>query len=102
MGDTGLSQEDIKLIKSVFTKYPEIERVVLYGSRAMGTYRNNSDIDLTLFGKKLDLTLQQAIENDLDDLLLPWRFDVSIFERLTNKDLLTHINRVGKVFYQRQ
>ncbi len=94
----GLSNEDIDKIKVVFAKFPEIERVVIYGSRAKGNYKPSSDIDLTLVGEKLTLSLLQSLENDMDDLLLPYKFDISIFHQISNPDLLNHIERVGKEF----
>lgn len=94
----GLSNEDIDKIKVVFAKFPEIERVVIYGSRVKGNYKPSSDIDLTLVGEKLNLTLLQTLENEIDDLLLPYKFDISIFHQISNPDLINHIERVGKEF----
>ncbi len=94
----GLSNDDIDKIKVVFAKFPEIERVIIYGSRAKGNYKLASDIDLTLVGEKLTLSLLQSLENDMDDLLLPYKFDISIFHQISNPDLLNHIERVGKEF----
>lgn len=94
----GLKESDIELIKKVFSNYPEVEKVILYGSRAKGTYKPASDIDLTLLGDKLNLTTLQKIEIDLDDLLLPYFFDVSIFNQISNPDLVEHIERVGVNF----
>lgn len=94
----GLSNEDIDKIKVVFAKFPEIERVIIYGSRAKGNYKPSSDIDLTLVGEKLTLSLLQSLENDMDDLLLPYKFDISILHQISNPDLLNHIERVGKEF----
>lgn len=50
----GLPEETIAMIAAVFTRHPEVERVILYGSRAKGNYRSGSDIrclstDLSLF-----------------------------------------------------
>ena len=95
----GLKESDIELIKSVFSKYLEVEKVVIYGSRAKGNFKEASDIDLTLFGDKLNLTIQQKIENDLDDLMLPYFFDISIFSQISNPDLIEHIELVGISFY---
>ncbi|KAA6321010.1 hypothetical protein EZS27_029289 [termite gut metagenome] len=95
----GLKDTDIQKIKQVFASYKEIEQVVIYGSRAKGNYKLASDIDLTLKGEGLDLALQYRIEDDLDDLLLPYKMDISIFRRISNLDLIEHINRFGKVFY---
>ncbi len=98
----GLKDEIVREINSIFEKYAHINRAVLYGSRAKGTYRNGSDIDITLMGKELDLTTLLKIENELDDLLLPYKIDLSIFDKLSNPDLKEHINRVGVVFYERK
>lgn len=95
----GLLLSDIEKINGVFKRYPEIETAILYGSRAMGTHRNGSDIDLTLKGD-ISTQLLFAIENALDDLLLPYKIDLSVFDTITNPELIEHIRRVGKVFYQ--
>lgn len=101
MKTIGLSQKDIENIKAVFAAHPEIEKAVLYGSRAKGSYKTSSDIDLTFFGKDLDLNIVQEIENELDDLLLPYRFDISIFHQIDNSALIDHIERVGIVFWEK-
>ncbi len=91
----GLNIEEIKAIKKVLAEYPAITKVILYGSRAKGNFRNNSDIDITLVGKQLTLNTLFAIENDLDDLLLPYQIDLSLFHHIENPALIDHINRVG-------
>lgn len=97
----GLEEKDIQKINTVFNKYSTIEKVILYGSRAMGNYKLHSDIDLTLIGKNLNLKEQFSIEAELDDLLLPYKMDLSIYHKIENKDLICHIDRDGKVFYDR-
>jgi predicted nucleotidyltransferase len=69
----GLKTETIHAIQEVLLTYPEVEKAILYGSRAKGNYRPGSDIDLTLTGETLNLTILQKIENELDDLLLPYK-----------------------------
>lgn len=95
----GLRDETIDKINIVFSKYLQIEKAVLYGSRAKGNFKNGSDIDITFFGKKLNQNILFKIEDEIDDLLLPYSFDLSIFENIENLKLKEHINRVGKVFY---
>ncbi len=95
----GLREEVIEQIRSVFLKYPQIEQAVLYGSRAKGNYKNGSDIDLTLKGRDLNLSIISQINLDLDDLLLPYTFDISVYHHIGNSDLIEHIERVGLVFY---
>lgn len=97
----GLSEKTIKAIQGVFAKYPQIDRAVLYGSRAKGNYRNGSDIDLVLVGAALDLSLIFKIEIELDDLMLPYRIDLSACHQIENTELVEHIDRAGLVFYER-
>ncbi len=97
----GLKESTINEIISVFAKYPKIEKVLLYGSRAKGNYRNGSDIDLTLIGDELSYSHLSSIELDIDDLFLPYSFDISIFKDIDNLNLVDHINRVGIVFYKK-
>jgi uncharacterized protein len=98
----GLKESTITAIQSAFKKYPEIEQALLYGSRAKGTHRNGSDIDLTLLGDELTYSLLSRIETDVDDLLLPYTVDLSLYSHIENPDLLNHIQQVGKLFYQRE
>ena len=97
----GLKGKHIEAINSVFSKYPQIEKTILYGSRAKGNYRNRSDIDLTLKGEALTLSILSKIETELDDLLLPYKIDISIHHKIENPDLLEHMDRVGIVFYEK-
>jgi uncharacterized protein len=98
----GLKPHIIKAINEVFAHHPEVGLVVLYGSRAMGNYKTGSDVDLTLKGENLNLTLLQKIENDLDELYLPYKIDLSIYNQISNSDLREHIDRVGRVFYEKE
>jgi predicted nucleotidyltransferase len=97
----GLKNVTIENINNIFTKYPQIEQAVLYGSRAKGNYKNGSDIDLGLYGNKLTLFLVNKVINEIDDLLLPYTFDISIFNHISNSALVEHINRVGVVFFKK-
>lgn len=98
----GLTAETIASICKVLAKFPQVETVILYGSRAKGNFKNGSDIDLTFMGQDLDLRMLNRIDNDIDDILLPYSFDLSIKSHISNADLLEHIERVGKIFYQKQ
>ncbi len=78
----GLPERTIEMVCAIFAKYPEVERAVLYGSRAKGNYKPGSDIDLTLFGANLTRQLCATIDDELDDLLLPYSIDLSVFFRV--------------------
>jgi predicted nucleotidyltransferase len=97
---TGLTADAKSRIASVFAEYPAIDEVLLYGSRAKGTYRPGSDIDLTIRGQ-LSYEQLQKIEQQLDDLLLPYKIDLSLYHHIDNPNLVDHIRRVGQIFYSR-
>lgn len=95
----GLKDTIIISLQEIFKKFEAIEKVIVYGSRAKGNFRHNSDIDLSIFGKiSYDDLLK--IEILIDDLLLPYKIDLSCFEMIENQDLRAHIERVGKIFYE--
>src|SRR5690242_11415306 len=98
----GLKEETIQKICAVLAHYPSVEKAVLYGSRAKGNYKNGSDIDLTLHGGA-DLTLHvlYRLSDELDDLLLPYTIDLSIFSQISDPDVIEHIQRVGVTFYEK-
>ena len=94
-----LSKDEVRSITHGLN--PDIEKVVLYGSRAKDNYREGSDIDLTLMGDALSHAQLNRIKMQIDDLLLPYTIDLSIFELIDNANLIDHIRRVGVVFYER-
>lgn len=98
----GLKKTTIESINKVLSHHNEIDKVLIYGSRAIGNYRTGSDIDLTLFGEALTYQQLNRIELELDELLLPYSIDLSLFKQIDNQALIDHINHVGKVFYKKQ
>ncbi len=98
----GLKETTIHKIRTVLSHYPQVEKAILYGSRAKGNYKNGSDIDLTLRGgADLTLNLLYKIMEELDDLLLPYTIDLSIFDDIHDPDVIEHIQRVGVTFYEK-
>lgn len=97
----GLPAATIEKMHAVLARFPRVERAVLYGSRAKGNFKPGSDIDLTLFGDNLDSSQLGKIAGVLDDLLLPYTIDLSLYAELNHAKLREHIDRVGVVFYER-
>ncbi|QEC52161.1 nucleotidyltransferase domain-containing protein [Anseongella ginsenosidimutans] len=95
----GLSTSTIDRINAVLTSFTCVREATIYGSRAKGTYRAASDIDLTLKGEGLTPALVNKTSLRLDELALPYMIDLSMYERIRTPELVEHINRVGKVFY---
>nr|WP_320017553.1 nucleotidyltransferase domain-containing protein [uncultured Desulfobacter sp.] len=71
----------------------------MYGSRAKGNYHPGSDIDLVIMDDLIKDSRLNNLEIDLDDLLLPYKLDLTVFQKIQNQDLIDHINRVGILFY---
>lgn len=96
----GLSSEDVSRIQNILATCPGIKKGYIFGSRVMGTHRPGSDIDIALSGEDLTLQDQLRILCLLDDLNLPYSFDLILLNRTDNEDLILHIRRVGKVIYE--
>ena len=96
----GLPGATVAALCGVLAQYPQIDRAIVYGSRAKGNYRPGSDIDLTLDAPTLTFAELLRIETKLDDLMLPYQMDVSLLAQIDNPQLRSHIDRVGKVLWQ--
>lgn len=101
MSSWGLKSSDINLLRETFARFPEIQEVRIFGSRALGNFKPGSDVDLALFGKgNLECaTRVSALLNE--ELPLPYHFDVVDYAQVTNPDFITHIDQVGQIFYSR-
>jgi predicted nucleotidyltransferase len=97
----GLSDQTIAVIRQILADYPAVKKAIVYGSRAKGTYKKGSDIDLTLIGECLDHNILGEIARRLDESPIPYQVDLSLWEYIDNENLREHIERVGQVFYER-
>lgn len=100
MNDVGLRPDELKRIRAVFRRAPDVAEVRLYGSRAKATCQPGSDIDLALVGVR-DLLRAEAIAEELEELPLPYRFDVKAYDAISYAPLREHIARVGVTLYRR-
>jgi predicted nucleotidyltransferase len=98
----GLSDLQFEKMIHVFAANKEVNEVILYGSRAKESYKQYSDIDITLLGDGITFSVLQKIEIELDDLFLPYKFDVSLYHSIENPDLVNHIQSVGKTIYKKE
>lgn len=99
--DFGLSTRALGLLRGLFSAYPEVNRVIVYGSRAMGNYRSGSDIDIALDAPGMENARFLHLCTAADDLMLPWMMDLSLLSDINNPALLEHISRVGKPLWVR-
>lgn len=94
-----LTDHELSLVCGVFARHPQVSAAILYGSRAKGSHKPQSDVDLAITG---DVTPLEAatIAGELDELPLPYRFDVEPLDRISHRPLRDHIDRVGICIYQ--
>jgi len=95
--DTGLTEADMNHIRAAIEQFPEIDDAVIFGSRAKGTHKKSSDVDLAIKGRAVTPETIQRLNFLLnEELPLPYFFDVVHYESLENQLLVEHIDRVGK------
>ena len=98
----GLKDNEINALRVTLASIPEVEEAIIYGSRARGTNKLASDIDITLKGKSLTYLQLALLDAKIDDLYLPYFVDLSLFSMLRNADLIDNIVREGKVLYRKE
>ena len=97
----GLPPHTIQLILTEISNYPEICDLVIYGSRAKGTHKKGSDIDLAAKGENITFGLITKLKTRFNQVMtIPYHIDLIHYESIANKDLLDHIDRVGKSLFQ--
>jgi uncharacterized protein len=98
---TGLSDAELQTLRAVFARFPEIEEVILFGSRASGTHRPSSDIDLAIKGKSITLDTLAKLRYILEEETnLPYFFDVLIYNRVENEALKKAIDEGGEEIFR--
>jgi len=96
----GLSDSVISELQDVFRRHANISKVLIFGSRAKGNYREGSDIDLVAIGNDLDYSQIIKILTEIDNLELLYSVDLLDYNKTINTPIGEHIDRVGQVFYQ--
>ncbi|MEO6328821.1 MAG: nucleotidyltransferase domain-containing protein [Ginsengibacter sp.] len=98
----GLTEKQYKLIENVIISINEIERVIIFGSRALDNFKPASDIDLAITGTNLNWNITNRFYSQLEDLPLPFMFDVLDYNLISNQALKSKIDTQGKIFFERQ
>lgn len=98
----GLLDRDIKYIRKALKQFDEIEKAIIFGSRAMGNYKNGSDVDLVIVGEAISTTVVLRISDLLnEEYPLPYFFDVLSYDSIKNEKLRKHITTEGKTIYNK-
>ncbi len=98
--NTGLQSIDFTYLTQAFNAFPEIEQVILFGSRAKGTFHKGSDVDLAIKGEAITHNILIQLSEVLnEEKPMPYFFDVIHYQKVDNDQLIEHIDRVGKVLF---
>ena len=98
----GFTKSAQKILVDIFEKYPEIAHVIIYGSRAKGTFNGGSDLDLVIADREIDRFTLGKVISDINESDFPYTIDLQNIGRIQNKNLLDHIHRLGKTFYKKE
>lgn len=98
----GLTLHELEIILEILQKYPQIEKAILFGSRAMRKEKKGSDVDIALKGSKLTETIFEVSRELNEESPLPYYFDIIDYDSIESTDLKSHIDRVGREIYERK
>lgn len=98
----GLSNEHLQTIQRYLADEPAVDEAVLFGSRALGTYKEASDIDLAIKGESFDIWMANSLKGKLEEeTIIPYFFDIVAYQCIESKELLQQINEKGEVIYHK-
>lgn len=92
----------MRTIHGIFSKYPEVKQVQVFGSRAKGNYKNGSDIDLAVMNSEITFKTISHLRSDFQESSIPYSVDIVNFAMLKHEDFIDHIKRVGQIFYEKK
>lgn len=96
----GIAPKSFELILKTISEFKEIEKAAIYGSRAMGNFKQGSDIDLAIYGVNISAETVIKLKTRLEqELPIPYYFDLTQYETISNSELKKHIDEFGKLFY---
>ena len=96
----GLLERDIRYIKKALEQCEDIEKAIIFGSRAMGNYKNGSDVDIAVLGELISNNTILKLNDYLNEIYpLPYFFDIINYNSITNENLKKHIDIEGKIIY---
>lgn len=98
----GLTERDMQTLRDIINKYPEVQDIFIFGSRAKGNFTQGSDIDLAIMNEGVTDKVIAQLKSALEESTLPYFVDVTNYHTLQHAELKSHIDRVGMPLYQRK
>ena len=98
----GISDKSLEMIRNVLEDFSNVDKGIIFGSRAMKNHKKGSDVDIAIQGDEVNWETTSKISGKLNEALpLPYYFDVVDYTHLDNPELKEHIKKYGIVFYQK-
>jgi predicted nucleotidyltransferase len=98
--DYGIYDKSFDLILEAIKKFPEVEKAILFGSRAMGNFKKGSDIDIAIKGERIGPPQVNRLNSILNqELAIPYFVELIDYKSITDQELKKHVDEVGKVVY---
>jgi predicted nucleotidyltransferase len=98
----GLAESDLIYIINIIKNYTEIQKAVIFGSRARGDNKPGSDIDIAIYGDKIDFQTVSSLHGSLEEEgPVPYFFDIVDYTHLLNKEMKEQIDRQGTVIFEK-
>jgi predicted nucleotidyltransferase len=97
----GLTPQHRETLRTILAKVVHVDRALLFGSRAIGTFRRASDIDLALEGQNLDLSDLALLRGEFVESSLPFEVDLVIRADITNPELESRVEKQSVLFYEK-
>lgn len=98
--NNGLTKRDLDSIVGIIRRYPEVLLVHLFGSRAKGTFKAGSDIDLAIMNEGVSASTVAKLKADFEESSLPYLVDLVYYPTLRHAEMRDHIDRVGVLLYK--
>ncbi len=96
----GLIDRDIKYINMALRNFLQIDKAIIFGSRAMGNYKKGSDVDIAIVGENIDNKTILSLNDYLNEVYpIPYFFDIVHYNSILNENLKNHIDKEGKIIY---
>lgn len=98
----GISVRSYELIQETLRNHAEVERAIIFGSRAMGEAKRGSDIDLAIEGAEVTRATAEELSRELNERVpIPYYVDVVAYDRAEEGALKEHIDSEGREFFRR-
>lgn len=77
-------------------QHPQIQSIILFGSRARGDFSEKSDFDIAIFGE-LDSKTAFEITDAVEEWNFPYKIDLVFFNKIKNEAFKQNILKEGEI-----